>query len=127
MCIGRLGLGSGGPSNPPLATCSGGHSSTRTSGSCTTGVISSPGNDGRGGLGRRGEETEEAVEVGREGGGLVASQMEGGGAVATVGWLGSAGGRDSRFPTRRPAKLTAQSPTGRQATRQPGSGLASGF
>ena len=47
---------------------------TRTSGSCTTGVISSPGNDGRGGLGRRGEETEEAVEVGRRG--LVASQME---------------------------------------------------
>ena len=40
---------------------------TRTSGSCTTGVISSPGNDGRGGLGRRGEETEEAVEVGRRG------------------------------------------------------------
>ena len=46
---------------------------TRTSGSCTTGVISGPGN-GRGGLGRRGEETEEAVEVGRRG--LVASQME---------------------------------------------------
>ena len=47
---------------------------TRSSGSCTTGVISSPGNDGRGGLGRRGEETEEAVEVEEEG--LLASQME---------------------------------------------------
>ena len=46
---------------------------TRSSGSCTTGVISSPGN-GRGGLGRRGEETEEAVEVEEEG--LLASQME---------------------------------------------------
>ena len=40
----------------------------------------------RGRLGRRGEETEEAVEV--VGRGLVASQMERR-AVATVGWLGS--------------------------------------
>ena len=129
MCIGRLGLvGSGGPSNPPLATCSGGQASPhedqrqlhnrrhllprkRRPGR----TRKTWGGDGRGSGG------------GEEGGGLVASQMEGGGAVATVGWLGSAGGRDSRFPTRRPAKLTAQSPTGRQATRQPGFGLASGF
>lgn len=55
-------------SSPPVEA-----TTTRTSGSCTTGVISGPGN-GRGGLGRRGEETEEAVEVGRRG--LVASQME---------------------------------------------------
>ena len=101
MCIGRLGLvGSGGPSNPPLATCSGGQASPhedqrqlhnrrhllprkRRPGR----TRKTWGGDGRGSGG------------GEEGVGCL---TDGARAVATVvGWLGSAGGRDSRFPTRR--------------------------